>query len=353
MSETLTTSETSQLELPFTPEHAPAPPAPKARFEDYFCQLCVRQSRWHGEHVLKGAVTVIDGNSVDKNLTKVTIKLIPDDWMKKFNSVYGAIDSIIVCYSIPFGSLGRRILPVHSYSKFMQDFSAARARLLDTVAEFAEAYETDVVDAARETWLPKFSNDRDKYYRSIGHLLPRVADLPLKFSVDVELYEAMAAANTDRYNVTTAELKQFLETSRNNAASAIEDAIRDAFDSPIRKLTEALSELGQSIRTPGFKIRPGSFNATLDAIRMCRTFSDVTAKHVLDKLNVFEATINRTVADGTAAMNAGGRFADIIHANQQVISDAINSVISVVTDEKVQDEIYNKFGMHPRYIDSV
>jgi len=337
-----------QLELPFQPE---VPTLRYTKFDEMFLQAVFKRQRWVGKHVLKNASTVVAGNAVDKHLTKTTVSLMPEKWQSQFNAIYTAMESIICCYSLPFDCGNRRIIPVNCYDKLMTKFIAERGRLLDTLEEFTDVYEEEVVNAVRNIWLPKFNNDVNAYYESIGRLLPRIEDLSYRFDANVELYESTTACDTSRYSVTSLELKNYLEMSRNNAAAAIEESIRDVIDEPRKKFAQALSHLAQSLKTPGAMIRPGSFTAVLEAIQLCRAFADVTNKELLSSLGGLEALLNKTIVAGTDAMANGRRFTDAINESRDTLDEAFNRVIAVAHDNVSNEAILRKFGVNPRRID--
>lgn len=329
---------------------AAASPATPVKFSDVFMEMEIIRHRWHGSHQLAGAEITVNNIAIDKNRVKpAAIELIPKHWGKRFNAAYGRIEQLMATYTMPFGTQGKRVVPVLVAEKFALELQRAIDGIAEVVAEFSASYDRDVVAVTEEFWLPKFP-DRAAYDKAIGRLIPAKQLLPLKFSIEHKLYAPTAAAATE-FDVTEREARQFYAASRANAAREIEAAIAETIAGPQRQFAEALARLSAQLRDSKAKISEGSFTQLREAMALCQSFAATGHADFTAQLPALEAEINQVVGRASMVYQSGhGGFGDQIRAQAPVLQVAFDRVLASCNDIVARDEVFERFGVRARRV---
>lgn len=333
------------------PRTAAAPQAPaRQSFSDFFFEIKIVQHRWQGTHQLKGGEVVLKDKKIEKGRTRPpSVALIPDRWNKQFNDAYRAVDKILAVYTMPFGKVGRRVVPKLVEGDFAREVAEASAALKALVDRFVAAYDQDVVAYAEDFWLPQF-DDRGEYMASVGRLIPAKEELHERFSIELQLYEPTAAA-TGKFGVGQREVEDFYAQSRGNAQREVEAMVIEVVTGPRKQFAEALQALGAQITSRDARITTGSFTNVLNAIELCLSFSAVADDGFADRLRSLRGQIGSVVSEATQAYSGEyGNFGDTVRQHAGALNAAFSEVIATCRDEHASNSALSRFGVPLRRV---
>lgn len=319
-------------------------------FADAFLEMKLVRRRWDGVRQLNAADVVFADEKVDKSKVKAPqVKLLPKVWNKQFSKVYSRLDSVLAIYTLPFDQIGKRIVPRQAADKFAAALLEIKVELAGLVDRFAETYDVDVVEAARDYWRPRFVDDK-AYDAAIGALIPAKSELHARFSIEHSVYEPTAAL-ASRVDVKEAELRGFYEESRANAQRDVEEMIAHVVTGPREQFAASLAKIAEQLNNKEAKIVPGSFTTLRDSIDLCLAFSATADDAFTGGLRSLRTKVDDAVSQAETVYKAGGAgFGVTLRQYSSTLNQAFAEISKLCNDEQAQAEALRRFGVAPRHI---
>lgn len=333
---------------------AAAKPSAAISFSEKFAFVVVSRKRPAFSIRVDGLQVTCDGQSLDEDMAKNQVRLLPDLWEKRLNAAYGAVVRVAEKRTLPFelGTVNVRVLARSSQTEFWAEVAAARLNLASEIEEFLAAYDNDVLAWNRERWT-KFMSEED-YYAKIGCKLPTRAQLADPAKRRLGVYVFSVGIGEDFIHTQSAEDMESAATEavlsgRKELKSSIEGCV-GALRGRIQKAVESLAE---QLNT-GARLSVDSLKETHDAIVLARSFADMADPTLLVELSRMEKQL---MAATNAAEAATGKKGDTqtaaLMAHKNGLLSAIGQLEAACTNPTgVRQVLQSRFGAAPRLLNT-
>ena len=332
------------------------------RLSQHVFQLRVTRRLYPGRHVIPGIGAQFGGQALDATRTSgATVALIPKRWLDRFNLAMRPVMSVLDRNTIPMqmrefedeedesGAVGQsllslRLMPVSARATIFRELTEIQRAVQAVVYELQQAWDSEIINYNREYWEPLLGVHECK--RLVLDKLPKVQHLPRRYNVVWGIF-SVTSANIEQ--LRNDEFYGLLEEAQRNARMQIDAAMEAVLTEPRRRVVEALSTLQARLGAEGSRLTDKSFNDTLAAMDLLRSFGDMTEDQLGQQLAIARSAVEEMIRAGENRAT-GESWAQAIAGHHSTFNAAADALIAQCNDAVAIDRVYQEFGHRGRVL---